>query len=86
MYEHVIITVFRKTAATKLNPHSSRSHSIVLIKVFSQEIYVAVLFFEFLDQDYSFTSIHRIHKWRTLGKKLVPSHESEELEGKQNFQ
>ena len=25
----------------------------------------------------------RIHKWRTRGKKLVPSHESEALENKQ---
>ena len=30
--------------------------------------------------------IHRIHKWRTRGKKLVPSHESEALEGKQKLQ
>ena len=29
---------------------------------------------------------HRIHKWRTRGKKLVPSHESEALEDKQKFQ
>ena len=27
--------------------------------------------------------IHRIHKWRTREKKLVPSHESEALEDKQ---
>ena len=34
-----------------------------------------------------FTSgIHRIHKWRTRGKKLVPSHESEALEDKQKLQ
>ena len=31
-------------------------------------------------------SIHRIHKWRTRGKKLVPSHESEALKGKQKLQ
>ena len=31
-------------------------------------------------------SIHRIHKWRTRGKKLVPSHESEALEGEQKLQ
>ena len=31
-------------------------------------------------------AIHRIHKWRTRGKKLVPSHESEALEGKQKLQ
>ena len=31
-------------------------------------------------------TIHRIHKWRTRGKKLVPSHESEALEGKQKLQ
>ena len=30
--------------------------------------------------------IHRIHKWRTHGKKLVPSHESVALEGKQKLQ
>ena len=30
--------------------------------------------------------IHRIHKWRTRRKKLVPSHESEALEGKQKLQ
>ena len=30
--------------------------------------------------------IHRIYKWRTHGKKLVPSHESEALEDKQNLQ
>ena len=30
--------------------------------------------------------IHRIHKWRTRGKKLVPSHESEALEGEQKLQ
>ena len=30
--------------------------------------------------------IHRIHKWRTRGKKLVPSHESEVLEDKQKLQ
>ena len=30
--------------------------------------------------------IHRIQKWRTRGKKLVPSHESEALEGKQELQ
>ena len=30
--------------------------------------------------------IHRIHKWRTRGKKLVPSHEREALEGKQKLQ
>ena len=27
--------------------------------------------------------IHPIHKWRTRGEKLVPSHESEALEDKQ---
>ena len=32
------------------------------------------------------TYIHRIHKWRTRGKKLVPSHESEALEDKQKLQ
>ena len=32
------------------------------------------------------TPIHRIHKWRTRGKKLVPSHESEALEDKQKLQ
>ena len=31
-------------------------------------------------------NIHRIHKWRTRGKKLVPSHESEALEDKQKLQ
>ena len=31
-------------------------------------------------------SIHRIHKWRTREKKLVPSHESEALEDKQKLQ
>ena len=31
-------------------------------------------------------SIHRILKWRTRGKKLVPSHESEALEDKQKLQ
>ena len=30
--------------------------------------------------------IHRIHKWRTRGKKLVPSHESETLGDKQKLQ
>ena len=30
--------------------------------------------------------IHRIHKWRTGGKKLVPGHEREALEGKQKLQ
>ena len=30
--------------------------------------------------------IHRIHKSRTRGKKLVPSHESEALEDKQKLQ
>ena len=30
--------------------------------------------------------IHRIHKWRTRGKKLVPSHKSEALEDKQKLQ
>ena len=30
--------------------------------------------------------IHRTHKWRTLGKKLVPSHESEALEDKEKLQ
>ena len=33
-----------------------------------------------------FRLIHRIHKWRTRGKKLVPSHESEALEDKQKLQ
>ena len=33
-----------------------------------------------------YTTLHRIHKWRTSGKKLVPSHESEALEDKQKFQ
>ena len=31
-------------------------------------------------------AIHRIHKWRTRGKKLVPSHENEALEDKQKLQ
>ena len=31
-------------------------------------------------------TIHRIHKWLTRGKKLVPSRESEALEGKQKLQ
>ena len=31
-------------------------------------------------------SIHRIHKWPTRGKKLVPSHESKALEDKQTSQ
>ena len=30
--------------------------------------------------------IHHIHKWRTRGKKLVPSHESEAFEDKQKLQ
>ena len=30
--------------------------------------------------------IHRIHKWRARGKKLVPSHESVALEDKQKLQ
>ena len=30
--------------------------------------------------------LYRIHKWRTRGKKLVPSHESEALEDKQKLQ
>ena len=30
--------------------------------------------------------IHRIHKWRTRGKKPVPSHENEALEDKQKLQ
>ena len=30
--------------------------------------------------------IHRIHKWRTRWKKLVPSHESQALEDKQKLQ
>ena len=30
--------------------------------------------------------IHRIHKWRTRGKKLVLRHESEALEDKQKLQ
>ena len=30
--------------------------------------------------------IHRIHKWRTRGKKLVLSHESEALEDKRKLQ
>ena len=30
--------------------------------------------------------IHRIHKWRTRRKKLVTSHESEALRGKQKLQ
>ena len=30
--------------------------------------------------------IHRIHKWRTREKKLVPSHESEALEDKKKLQ
>ena len=38
-----------------------------------------------LDKRY-FDRIHRIHKWRTRGKKLVPSHESEALEDKQKLQ
>ena len=33
-----------------------------------------------------FKFIHRIHKWRTRGKKLVPSHESEASEDKQKLQ
>ena len=33
-----------------------------------------------------FIIIHRIHKWRKRGKKLVPSHESEVLEDKQKLQ
>ena len=37
-------------------------------------------------QIYIWNPIHRIHKWRTRGKKLVPSHESETLEGKQKLQ
>ena len=35
---------------------------------------------------FKYPVIHRIHKWRTRGKKLVPSHESEALEGKQKLQ
>ena len=31
-------------------------------------------------------AINRIHKWRTRGKKLLPSHESEALEDKQTLQ
>ena len=31
-------------------------------------------------------TIHRIHKWRKRGKKLVPSHESEALQDKQKLQ
>ena len=34
----------------------------------------------------NFGAIHGIHKRRTRGKKLVPSHESEELEDKQKLQ
>ena len=31
-------------------------------------------------------TIHRVHKWRTRGKKLVTSHESEALEDKEKLQ
>ena len=30
-------------------------------------------------------AIHRVHKWRTRGKKLVPSHESEALQDKREI-
>jgi len=33
-----------------------------------------------------FCPMHRIHKWRTRGRKLVPSHESEALQDKQFLQ
>ena len=32
------------------------------------------------------TPLHRIHKWRTRGRKLVLSHESEALEDEQKMQ
>ena len=38
------------------------------------------------DETNTSATIHRIHKWRTRGKKLVPSHESEALEDKQKLQ
>ena len=43
--------------------------------------YISVKFITFFK-----LGIHRIHKWRTRGKKLVPSHESEALEDKQKLQ
>ena len=39
-----------------------------------------------MDASKEIKSIHRIHKWRTRGKKLVPSHESEALDDKQKLQ
>ena len=37
-------------------------------------------------EHFSALKVTTIHKWRTRGKKLVPSHESEALEGKQTLQ
>ena len=62
MYERVIIVVFRKTAATKLNPHSSRSHSIVLMKVFCQEVYVIMLLIEVQTTDLSASWVWSLKK------------------------
>ena len=45
--------------------------------------YVLALFYVSLNSIYC---IHGIHKWRTRGKKLVPSHENEALEDKQKLQ
>ena len=47
-----------------------------------------LVLFEFVSEfckAFLLTFIHRIHKWRTRGKILVPSYESEALEDKQKL-
>ena len=52
----------------------------------SDFLLVVVLVLESKGLSSNEAAIHRIHKWRTRGKKLVPSHESEALEDKQKLQ
>ena len=48
--------------------------------------FARMVFLEYPCSKLECSGIHRIHKWRTREKKLVPSHESEALEDKQKLQ
>ena len=55
-------------------------------EISSRIVFNTSLCFAVINKLFSLKGIHRIHKWRTRGKKLVPSHESEALEDKQKLQ
>ena len=81
----ILLSLFGYTCMVRAIAKTNRSELLLYLPVW-ESIKDWPTFVILLGDLKNVVTIHRIHKWRTRGKKLVPSHESEALEGKQKLQ